>query len=202
LRLGLAGSGPVVAVLPGSRRAEVEYIAPVFVGAIEHVVRAEPTVRCIVPAADANLRARLAAMLQASSTARGCTTLVDGRSHDCLEAADAVLVASGTATLEAALYKKPMVIAYRMPRLSWWIMRRMGYLPYVGLPNILAGEFVVPEFLQDAATPAALGETLLKQLNDETLQRRLHDRFSAMHEQLERDTPALAADAIIRTMRR
>jgi lipid-A-disaccharide synthase len=123
--------------------------------------------------------------------------LIDGRSHDCLEATDGVLVASGTATLEAALFKGPMVIAYRMPRLSWWLMKHRGYLPWVGLPNILAREFLVPELLQDAATPQALADALSAQLQADP--RRLHERFVAMHGELLRDTPKLAADAIIET---
>jgi lipid-A-disaccharide synthase len=113
-----------------------------------------------------------------------------------------VLVASGTATLEAALYKKPMVIVYRMPRLSWWIMRRMGYLPWIGLPNILANETLVPELLQDEANPPAIADALLRQLDDPAHCAQLRERFAAIHESLRRDTPALAAEAILATARR
>lgn len=201
-RLALA-AGPCVAVLPGSRRAEVDHIGPVFFDAMEVMAAREPGMTFVVPAAEARLRARLDALLASRAAARGRTRVVDGQSHACLEAADVVLVASGTATLEAALYKKPMVIAYRMPRLSAWIMRGIGgYLPYVGLPNILAGEFLVPELLQEKATPAALARAVLDQLDDEPRRVRLVERFAQMHEALRRDTPVLAADAIIATMRR
>lgn len=200
-RLGLDGD-PLVAALPGSRRAEVEHIAPAFFGAFAQIARRHPRARCVVPAANAHLRERLEALLAAAPDAAPQTTLIDGRSHDCLEAADGVLVASGTATLEVALYKKPMVIVYRMPRLSWWIMRRMGYLPWVGLPNILANESLVPELLQNDATSQVIAETLLRQLDDTARCAQLRERFAAMHESLRRDTPALAAEAILATARR
>jgi lipid-A-disaccharide synthase len=112
-------------------------------------------------------------------------------------AADAVLVASGTATLEAALLKRPMVITYRMPRLSAWIMRRRGRLPYVGLPNILAGEFVVPEILQEDATPENLAQALANQLQDKEVRRRLEHRFLEIHRMLRQGTAARAVEAIL-----
>jgi lipid-A-disaccharide synthase len=197
------GGGPVIAVLPGSRRAEVEHIGPVFADAIALVAARAPGTAFVIPATDPTLRAQLDAQLTKRPRALESTRVLDGRSHDCLEAADVVLVASGTATLEAALFKKPMVIAYRVPHVSAWIMRRIGgYLPYVGLPNILAGEFVVPEFLQEAATPDALARAVLGQLHDEPARRALAERFAQMHATLQRDTPALAADAILATMKR
>jgi lipid-A-disaccharide synthase len=200
-RLGVAGE-PLIAALPGSRRAEVEYIAPAFFGALAQIARVHPRARFVVPAANAQLQSRIEALLAAVPQAAAHTTLLLGRSHDCLEAADGVLVASGTATLEAALYKKPMVIAYRMPRASWWIMRRMGYLPWIGLPNILAGTALVPELLQDDASPQALAAALLRQLDDPAHCAQLRERFAALHETLRRDTPALAAEAILTTARR
>jgi lipid-A-disaccharide synthase len=200
-RLGIDGD-PLIAALPGSRRAEVEHIAPALFGAFAQIARWHPRARFVVPAADAGLRERLEALLAAAPDAVPHTTLADGRSHDCLEAADGVLVASGTATLEVALYKKPMVIVYRMPRLSWWIMRRMGYLPWIGLPNILANESLVPELLQDAASPQAIAEALLRQLDDPARCAQLRERFAAMHETLRRDTPALAAEAILAAAKR
>ncbi len=130
------------------------------------LLRREPGLRFVVPAADAQLKASLQGLQRAHPDLATAMTIIDGRSHDCLEAADVVLVASGTATLETALYKRPMVIAYRMPALSAWLMRRKGRIPYVGLPNILSGEFVVPEFLQEQATPQALASALQSQLHD------------------------------------
>jgi lipid-A-disaccharide synthase len=200
-RLGLA-DGPCIAVLPGSRRAEVAHIGPTFVAAMELMARREQHLGFVLPVADPPLHAHIDALLAAHPAARACTRVIDGDSHTCLEAADAVLVASGTATLEAALYKKPMVISYKMPLLSAWIMRSLGNVPYVGLPNILAGEFVVPELLQDAATPDALARAMFEQMNNDQNRRALAARFAQMHESLRRDTPALAADAIMATMQR
>jgi len=200
-RLGLADDGPLVAVLPGSRADEVRYLAPTFLAAVDLLRQREPDVRFVLPAADEALRSALASMLGALPALASRLTLVHGRSHDCLEAADAVLVASGTATLEAALYKRPMVIAYRMPAFSAWLMRRKKMIPWVGLPNILAREFLVPELLQEQATPAALADALQVQLRDRTSRAALELRFTAMHEELRRDTSSLAAQVIIETAR-
>lgn len=196
-RLGLPLDGPLVAVLPGSRPDEVRYLGTVFVAAMARMKEALPAVSFVLPVADPSLRPTLEAALREHRQLDGCVTLTAGRSHDCMEACDVVLVASGTATLEAALYKRPMVISYRMPWLSAWIMRRKGYIPYVGLPNIMAGEFVVPELLQEAATPEALARAVLDLLGDDARRVRLVERFTDMHHALKRDTPRLAADAIL-----
>lgn len=201
-RLGMAADGAVVALLPGSRADEVRHLGTVFLAAAELLCRRDAGLRFVLPVADTGLRKMLLAMLAAAPGAAERLTLVDGRSHDCLEAADAVLVASGTATLETALYKRPMVIAYRMPRLSAWLMRRKGQIPWVGLPNILAGELLVPELLQERATPEALADALWAQLNDSELRARLERRFASMHEELRRDTASLAAEAILEVARR
>jgi lipid-A-disaccharide synthase len=201
-RLGLAPEGPVIALLPGSRRAEMQYIGPPFVEAAALMLQRVPSLRFVLPVAEPRLRQLIAPALQSVGAAAARIALFDGRSHDCLEAADGVLVASGTATLETALFRKPMVIGYRMPAPSYWIMRQMGELSFVGLPNILAGESLVPELLQHEATPAALAEALLRLLDDGPRCERLRERFASMHESLRRDTPALAADAIMATMSR
>lgn len=200
-RLGLPIDGPVVALLPGSRRAEVEHIGPPFIEAAALMSRREPRLRFVLPVADPRLRPLLAPALDAAGAAADRIALYDGRSHDCLEAADGVLVASGTATLETALFGKPMVIAYRMPTISYWIMRQMGTLTFVGLPNILAGEGLVPELLQHDATPRRLADALLAMLDDAPRCQRLRERFASMHAMLKRDTPRLAAEAIIATMK-
>jgi lipid-A-disaccharide synthase len=197
VRLGLSQDGPLVAVLPGSRPDEIRYLSTVFVAAMARMKQAMPVLSFVLPVADPSLRPTIETALREHRPLDGCVTLTAGRSHDCMEASDAVLVASGTATLEAALYKRPMVISYRMPWLSAWIMRRKGYLPYVGLPNIMAGEFVVPELLQDAATPEALARAVLELLGDDARRVRLVERFTEMHHALKRDTPSLAADAIL-----
>jgi lipid-A-disaccharide synthase len=124
--------------------------------------------------------------------------LVDGQSHTAIGAADAVLVASGTATLEVALFKKPMVIAYKVMAASWQIMRHMGYQPWIGLPNILAREFLVPELLQGAATPQALADAVWKQLNDAPGRLRLVQRFTDMHHSLLRNSAQESAAAVMR----
>jgi lipid-A-disaccharide synthase len=141
-------------------------------------------------------------MLAAHPELSAVLTITDGRSHDVLEAADVVLVASGTATLEAALYKRPMVIAYKMPALSAWLMRRKGRIPYVGLPNILAGEQLVPELLQEQATPEALADAVLAQLSDPRRRELLAQRFGEIHRSLQRDTVGLVAQTILDEMRR
>jgi len=200
-RLGLAVDQPLVALLPGSRRAEVQHIGPAFVEAAVLMLRREPRMRFVLPVAEPGLRGFLAPALAAAGVGAQRIMLVDGRSHDCLQAADGVLVASGTATLEAALFGKPMVIAYRMPAVSYWLMQRMGTVRFIGLPNILAGEPLVPELIQHEATPARLAEALFALLDDRRRCERLRERFAAMHGSLRRDTARLAADAIMATMK-
>lgn len=192
--LGLAPDRPVVAILPGSRRSEVRYLASRFFAAAARMLQADPTIQFIAPILP-GLRAEVEALLQ-SSGMTGKITLLDGQSHAALAACDVTLIASGTATLEAALFKRPMVIAYNMNRVSWHLMQRQQLQPWVGLPNILCGDFVVPELLQEAATPEALAEATLAWLAAPEKIRALEQRFSEMHAQLRRDTPTLCADAI------
>jgi len=196
-RLGIAQEPPLVAVLPGSRPDEIRYLGTVFVAAMARMKSAMPALNFVLPVADPSLRPLIDAALREHPQLASGVALTTGRSHDCLEACDVVLVASGTATLEAALYKRPMVVSYRMPALSAWIMRRKGYIPYVGLPNIMANEFLVPELLQEAATPEALAAAVLDLLGDSARRARLAERFTEMHHALRRDTVGLAADAIL-----
>jgi lipid-A-disaccharide synthase len=198
-RLGLPRDGRVICLMPGSRKAELTSIAPVFLRAARRLGASLGRVQFLLPVAHAGLRPVLDALVE--RTPLDGLSLVEGRAHDCLEACDGVLVASGTATLEAALYKRPMVIAYRMPAISAWIMRRIGgYLPWVGLPNILCGAPLVPELLQERATAEAIAQAMLGVLEDGTGQRRLAERFEALHGELKRDTPALASSAILDTI--
>jgi lipid-A-disaccharide synthase len=201
-RLGLAPSGSLLAVLPGSRADEVRHLGPVFVAAMAQLVREESTLRFALPVADAPLKAQLLQIIAAYPEVKNALTVTDGRAHDVLEAADAVLVASGTATLEAALYKRPMVIAYRMPAFSAWLMRRKGRTPFVGLPNILASEALVPELLQEQATAPAIAAAVRAQLADSAGRARLEQRFAELHEALRRDTVGLVAEAIAEEARR
>ena len=196
--LGLPESGPVIAVLPGSRRSEIELIGPTFFDAMALMQRREPAVRFVIPAATPALRALLQPLVDAHPEL--ALTITDGDAQRAMTAADAVLVKSGTVTLEAALLKKPMVISYKVPWLTGQIMRRQGYLPYVGLPNILAGRFVVPEILQHFATPEALADAMLTQLHDETNRRTLTEVFTQMHHALRRNTAHSAAEAVERVI--
>jgi lipid-A-disaccharide synthase len=150
----------------------------------------------VMPAASENLRAALSTMLGQAGVDPARVRITQGRSHDCLESADAVLVAGGTATLEAMLFGKPMVIAYKVPWLTEWITRRKALIPYFGLPNILAGEHVVPEFVQKDVTPDRLAPALLGFLENAARVAQLRERFAAIRATLQRDTPVLVAEAI------
>jgi lipid-A-disaccharide synthase len=192
--LGLGNSDAVVAVLPGSRRAEIEHIGPVFVQSMSRLHALRPALRFVLPAAP-GWRDRVEALVVRH--APGVPVKVfDGCSHEALAACDATLIASGTATLEAALFKRPMVIAYRMHPLSWQIMKRMRYQPWIGLPNILCREFVVPELLQNDATPDALAREVLSWLDAPQRADALRRRFDELHHLLRRDTARRATDAI------
>ncbi|VWX63083.1 Lipid-A-disaccharide synthase [Burkholderiales bacterium 8X] len=192
--LGLDDEHPVIALLPGSRRSEVKYLAARFFEAAALMQRAKPGLRFIAPVLP-QLRAEVEQAAAAAGMA-GQVQLLDGRSHTALAACDATLIASGTATLEAALFKRPMVIAYNMNRVSWELMRRKQLQPWVGLPNILGKDFVVPELLQDDATPQALCDATLAWLDAPERVHALQQRFSALHLELRRDTPTLCAHAI------
>jgi lipid-A-disaccharide synthase len=200
-RLGLgSGDGTLIAILPGSRRAEVDHVGPAFFGAADRLRRDLAPVRFVVPIAQASLRAQILTLVERHRGLREITTVVEGRSHDCLEACDAVMVASGTATLEAALFKRPMVIGYRVPPSSAWMMRKVGgYMPWIGLPNILAGESIVPELLQDEVNASSVADALIRQLGDQSGLARFAARFEQIHLELMRDTPSLVAEAVMST---
>ena len=198
VRLGLPPGRQIVTVMPGSRGGEITYIAPTFVRTIAWLAQRRPDLIFVVPAATERLFARLRGLLAGSALPDGTDCrLVMGHSHEAIAAADAVLVASGTATLEVALFRKPMVIAYKMAWASYQIMRRMGYLPWVGLPNILCKDWVVPEFVQAAATPEAMGAALLAQLDDPSMTASLQQRFAELHDSLRCDTATRAAQALL-----
>ena len=192
--LGLDASAQVIALLPGSRRSEIAYLARRFFDTLLLLRKQRPAVRCVVPAVGA-LKQRLEQIAMEAGVAAHVQILA-GQSHVALAACDVALVASGTATLEAALFKRPMVIAYAMHWLSWQLMRRQRLQPWVGLPNILCRDWVVPEYLQEQATPEALAAALLRWLDDGQAVTALERRFTDLHHELLRDTPRLAADAI------
>ena len=196
--LGLQVEDDVVAILPGSRRSEISHLAFRFFQAAALTQRAQPATKFIVPAVP-GLQSEIESYARASGMAQSLQIL-SGQSHTALAACDVTLIASGTATLEAALFKRPMVIGYHMGWLSWRLMRNKRLQPWVGLPNILCEDFVVPELLQDAATPDALAQEVLRWLDAKHQQpakiEALQQRFTALHHTLQRDTPTLATDAI------
>ena len=192
--LGIATDETVVALLPGSRRAEVQYIAPRLLQAAAEMSRQRPGLRFLLPVVP-GLR-HVVEPLRRQHAANANIDLLDGRSHEALAACDLTLVASGTATLEAALFKRPMVIAYAMHALNWQMMKRMKYQPWVGLPNILLNDFAVPEFLQGEATAANLARAGLEWLDDPARCEALRVRFEALHRELRCNTAQAATDAI------
>ncbi|MGB3423894.1 MAG: lipid-A-disaccharide synthase [Castellaniella sp.] len=230
-RLGLEPKGRVLALMPGSRESEIRLLASRFLQAAQILISQDPDLQVVVPVVNPQRRAQFEAVL-AQYPVPGCRILsalpasgqgieapaaaparADGLDTSewpvawhAMEAADAVLVASGTATLEAALFKRPLVISYVI---TPWMRRIMAWksgqdapsLPWIGLPNILEREFVVPELLQEAATPQALAEHTWAALTDADLAARITQRFTALHETLSRDTPGLAAQAILETSR-
>jgi lipid-A-disaccharide synthase len=192
--LGLDALDTVVAILPGSRASEIQYLGEVFFKAVALINNAEPAIKFVVPCAPG-----LANAIRTHAQTAGVldhVQLLEGQSHAALAACDVTLIASGTATLEAALFKRPMVIAYNMQWLSWQLMKRKKLQPWVGLPNILCQEFVVPEFLQNAATPQALSQAVLDWFAQPEKIRALEQRFTALHTELQRDTSTLASHAI------
>jgi|KBSMisStaDraftv2_1062788.scaffolds.fasta_scaffold14534_6 lipid-A-disaccharide synthase len=187
----------VVAVLPGSRQSEVREMSELFIATAGLVSEQIPNVLFLVPLVSRETRNIFEEAIYRRQAEALPITILFGHAHMAMTAADAVLVASGTATLEAALLKRPMVISYKMPRVSAWIMRRKAHLPYAGLPNILAGEFVVPELLQEDATAENLAQALCNQLQDKEVRQRLESRFLEMHLSLRQDTARVAVEAIL-----
>jgi lipid-A-disaccharide synthase len=198
--LGLPESGRVVTIMPGSRMGELKYLVEPFIGAARLLLQRDPSLTFVVPMAGERQRGYFDQLVAKAGLADVPLKLVDGQSHAAIAAADAVLAASGTATLEVALFKKPMVIAYKVMRASWELMRHMGYLPWIGLPNILSREFVVPEYLQHAATAPALADAVWQQLEDEAGRARLVQRFTDMHHSLLRNSAKESADAVLRVI--
>ncbi len=201
-QLRLPGDRPVLALLPGSRQSELKYMAATFVRTAKLVHDLLPHAHFLVPLVSRETREMFETALYAEDGLELPLTILFGHAREAIAASDAVLVASGTATLETALYGKPMVVTYKMADLSWSIMSRMGYQPYVGLPNIIAGEFIVPELLQEDATPENLAQALVNVHNDPVIRRRLPERLGAIHRGLRQDTAARAAAAVLPWLKR
>jgi len=187
----------IIALLPGSRRSEMQYMAQTFIQAAHRFRQEVHDVHFVCPTVTRETRDMFERTVHEQQRTDLPLTLLFGHSHEALEAADLALVASGTATLETALFKTPMVIAYRQAPITWALMRTMIYLPYVGMPNILAGEKLVPEYLQDDANPAALAGALLTLLRDTAAQRRQVERFREFHHLLRQNAADKAALAVL-----
>jgi lipid-A-disaccharide synthase len=194
---GLPRQQPVFALLPGSRQSELRYMADTFIATAREIHRALPHALFLVPLATRETRLLFETALYRCNAGDLPIRLLFGHAHEAMMAADAVLVASGTATLEAALLKRPMAIVYKMAPLTHRLMRRMGYLPYIGLPNILAGKFIVPEFIQDDATPENLAQALLNFYADKATCARIGDDFHTIHLQLKQNAAEKSAAAIL-----
>lgn len=202
--------GTLIALLPGSRAGEIRQMGGLFLEVAQWCLARKPDWRFIVPAASPERLAELQALLapfeaqlcEAAGTTQCPVQLVDGQSQLAMTAADAVLMASGTTTLEAMLLRRPMVVAYRMAPLSYAILSRLVRVPWVSLPNLLASKALVPELLQDTATPEALGEALLAYFDRPTQREALLDEFARLHESLRCNASERAADAVLATMAR
>ncbi|WP_145140102.1 lipid-A-disaccharide synthase [Pseudomonas duriflava] len=189
--LGLPLDKPIVALMPGSRGGEVAKLGELFFDTAERIRTQRPDVLFVLPCASPQRRAQIETLLKERTLS---VLLTDGRSHDVLASCDAVLIASGTATLEAMLYKRPMIVAYRVASLTYLILKRMVRSPYISLPNLLAGKKLVPEFIQDAATPESLSMALLSLLDDPATQTA---DFESIHCLLRQDASRQAADAVL-----
>ncbi|MGE5525049.1 MAG: lipid-A-disaccharide synthase [Rhodospirillaceae bacterium] len=196
LQLRLSPTAPVVALLPGSRVSELNQLAELFVAAAKRIAEAVPDVLFLVPMANRETKNLFEQALYRDGAALN-VNLMFGHSHEAMAAADVVLLASGTATLEAALLKRPMVITYRVPRLTAWLMKRRGYVDHVGLPNILAGEQIVPELLQKDATPEKLADAVLHFLRDKNAREQLDGRYEQIRESLRQNTVDRLAEAVL-----
>ncbi|MBI5461169.1 MAG: lipid-A-disaccharide synthase [Gammaproteobacteria bacterium] len=194
--LHLPANVPLVALLPGSRAGEVARLADIFIATVHECVHRRPGVHFVVPLAN-----KIARDIFVHALGRHVgdlpVHLVDGKARQAMAASDVVLLASGTATLEALLLKRPMVVAYRLATLTYWLAKRLVRLPHFALPNLLAGRALVPEFIQDAVTPDALGAAVLNCLDDTATRQSLIAAFDALHAQLRRDADHSAAAAVL-----
>ena len=196
-QLRVSNDRTVVALLPGSRVSEVRQLAALYVSTARLIADRNPEVLFLVPLVNRVTRELFESELTRAQCSGLNVQLLFGHAHDALTAADIALVASGTATLEAALLGCPMVVTYRVPALTYRIMWPKRLLPYVGLPNVLAGEFIVPELLQEDATPDNIAQALLNLLGDSQIRERLERRFAVMRASLRRDAAASAANVIV-----
>ena len=194
-QLNLPDEGELVAILPGSRMSEVRVLADIFIEAARLCIAQRPGLRFVAPLATAATRDLFTQRVQALAPDLPLS-IVHGQAHAAMSAADAVMVASGTATLEALLLKCPPVMAYRLSPLTYWLAKRLVKVPYYSLPNLLAGRPLVPELIQNAATPANVATAVLKFLDDESGTAQLAAAFTEIHHSLRRDADERAAEAV------
>ncbi|MAZ88464.1 MAG: lipid-A-disaccharide synthase [Cellvibrionaceae bacterium] len=194
-RLQLDASQSLIALMPGSRGGEVKLLGPVFWQAAHWCLQRRPELHFVVPAANAQRRQQIEEQLQAIEPLP--ITVVDGQSHEVMEAADAVLMASGTTTLEAMLLKRPMVVAYRLAWLSFAIISRLVKSPFFSLPNLLAGKSLVPEILQKQVTPKRLGQEILKYFDNPEEAQQLRSEFVELHQSIRCNASEKAAEAVV-----
>tara|TARA_R110000850_G_scaffold116260_1_gene232077 strand:- start:267 stop:1004 length:738 start_codon:yes stop_codon:yes gene_type:complete len=193
--LGLLHDAPVLAILPGSRGGEVERLGTLFLEAARWIQGRRPDLQLVIPCVNRDREKQVRALVEALDV-KLAVTIVRGRSREVMASSDVVLLASGTATLEAMLLKKPMVVGYRLSRVSYALVSRLVKVPYVALPNLLAKEQLVPELLQDNASPESLGEAVLERLENESERARLTAAFSQLHEQLRQGADEQSAAAV------
>lgn len=196
-QLRVGGMGRIVALLPGSRQSEVELMAPLFIEAAKLIARALPDTRFLVPFATRETRALFEQALYDTNGLELPLTLLFGHALEAMAAADVALVKSGTVTLEAALLRRPMVIAYRVTPLTFAIAKRIIRVKHIGLPNVLADEWLVPEFVQDEATPQNLAQAVVNLALDRVVRDALETRFATLHDRLRCNAAARAADALM-----
>lgn len=188
---------PIFTLMPGSRRSEIEHMAALFIETARAISRVLPKAQFLVPLATRETRDMFETALYRNEAAELPLTIMFGHAHEAMAASDVVLLAAGTATLEAALLSKPMVIAYRMPAASYWLLKGRGYLPYYGLPNILCEKFVVPEFIQDDATAGNLSQAMLNLYRDAAVREKLERKFEALRTSLGHGAAEQAARAVV-----
>lgn len=193
--LGMNPEAPVLAVLPGSRAGEVERLGTLFLEASRWIQEKRPDLQLVIPCVNREREKQVRALVDALAV-KLPVTIVRGRSRDVMAASDVVLLASGTATLEAMLLKKPMVVGYRLSGFSYALVSRLVKVPHVALPNLLARQPLVPELLQDAATPESLGAAVLERLENTDERVRLKEAFTELHQTLRQDADEKAAQAI------
>lgn len=202
-QLGVSDKPHVVAMLPGSRMGEVQALAATFIQAASQLTERYPDIHFLVPLINQRTREAFEVILHREAPDLP-VTLIDGQARDVMTAADVVLTASGTATLEALLLGRAMVVAYRLNGLTYWIVNRFNLvrIPYVAMANLLAGEALAPEFIQHAATPGALADALSELIESPARIKQIQQRYQQLHRQLQQDSSRKAAEAVLSLINR